>query len=592
VSVDWLVRSRVALAFALAGVVLLGFSPVLHNGFVGYDDPDYVTQNPQVAAGLSWRLVAWAFTTAHASNWHPLTWISHALDCSLFGLAPAGHHFTSLLLHAANTALLFLWLSAATGFLGRSAFVALAFGLHPLHVESVAWVAERKDVLSAFFSLLALLAYISYAREPSPRRYALVAFAFIAGLLSKPMVVTLPVLLLAIDRWPLKRTEPWRRLIVEKLPLLLLSGMSAVVTLWAQRAGGSVAALNALPFELRNQNAGFAYLAYIGKTLWPVNLAVFYPFPMHGLAPWKLALTSLVLPAVGWLAWRTRRGHPWIAVGWIWYVVALLPVIGLVQVGMQAMADRYVYIPMIGLLIPIVWELARLPMAKWAAPLVLAALAALSWRQISFWRDGVTLWTHALAATSDNFVAHDNLGVELDALGRHEEALAQYRETLRIAPGDRNGESNYAQASFAKGERLFTAGQPDDALAAFREGLRYRPANALAHSYVGAILTERGDLPGAMTEFRQALAIDPTLARAYMGLGVALARSGRTADAERALQQSVAHDPSSVEANFDLGLIEAALGKRAEAIASLDRALRIDPNYAPAREARAMLSRH
>jgi protein O-mannosyl-transferase len=586
------VRSRVALAFVLAGVVFLCFSPVLRNGFVGYDDPDYVTRNPQVAAGLSWRLVAWAFTTPHASNWHPLTWISHALDCSLFGLAPSGHHLTSLLLHAINTALLFWWLSSATGLRGRSAFVALVFGLHPLHVESVAWIAERKDVLSAFFLFLALIAYTAYARRPSPARYLVVAAAFIAGLLSKPMVVTLPLLLLAIDRWPLQRTEPWRRLIVEKLPLLVLSALSAGVTLWAQRAGGSVASLDALPFALRNRNAGFSYVAYIAKTLWPVNLAVFYPFPLHGLAPWKLAAVTVVVPALGWLAWHTRRSHPWIAAGWIWYVVTLLPVVGLVQVGMQAMADRYMYLPMIGLLIPIAWELSRLPMARWAAPLALAGLAVLSWHQISFWRDGVTLWTHALGVTSDNFVAHDNLGVELDTLGRHDEALAQYRETLRIQPGDRNGETNFAQASFAKGERLFTAARPDEAIAAFREGLRYRPGNALAHSYVGAILTERGELPAAMTEFRQALAIDPTLARAYMGLGVALARSGRTADAERALQQSVAHDPASVEANYDLGLIEAALGKRAEAIASLDRALRIDPDYAPAREAIVMLSRH
>jgi protein O-mannosyl-transferase len=592
VLVGWRFHSRVALAFLIAGVVLLCFSPVLRNGFVGYDDPDYVTRNPQVIAGLSWRLVAWAFTTPHASNWHPFTWISHALDCSLFGLAPAGHHLTSLLLHAANTALLFLWLSAATGFFGRSAFVALVFGLHPLHVESVAWVAERKDVLSAFFMLLALIAYTRYASSPSAARYLLIVAAFIAGLLSKPMIVTLPVLLLVIDRWPLKRTESWGRLIVEKLPLLLLSGLSAAMTLWAQRAGGSVATLNALPFELRDHNGGFSYLVYIAKTFWPVDLAVFYPFPLHGLAPWKLTLTSFVAPAVGWLAWRTRHTRPWIAVGWIWYFVALLPVIGLVQVGMQAMADRYMYIPMIGLLIPITWELARLPVARWAAPLVLATLAVVSWRQISVWRDGVTLWTHTLAVTSDNFVAHDNLGVELDALGRHDEALAQYRETLRIEPGDRNGEANYAQASFAKGERLFNAGHPDEALSAFREGLHYSSGNALAHSYVGAILTERGDLPGAMAEFRQALALNPSLARAYMGLGVALARSGRTVDAERALQQSIEHDPSSVEANYDLGLIEAALGKRGDAIASMNRALRIDPNYAPAREALAMLSRH
>ncbi len=584
--------NRAAISLAIAAGVLVCFLPALRNGFVGYDDPDYVTRNPQVIAGLSWRLVTWSFTTAHASNWHPLTWISHALDCSLFGLAPAGHHLTSLLLHAANAALLFLWLSGATGLRGRSAFVALAFGLHPLHVESAAWVAERKDVLSAFFLLLALLAYTRYARRPSVLGYAWVAAAFAAGLLAKPMVITLPPLLLAIDRWPLKRSEPWSQLIVEKLPLAALSALSAAMTLWAQHAGGSVAALGALPLGLRAQNAAFSYVAYLGKMLWPVNLAAFYPFPQRGIAAWQVAAALALLAALSWLAWHTHRTHPWIAAGFTWYAVTLIPVIGLVQVGMQAMADRYMYIPMIGVLIAIAWECAKAPAARWAAPFALLALAAVTWHQIPFWHDGVTLWTRAIEVTHDNFVAHDNLGVELDALGRHDEALAEYRETLRIEPGDRNGEANYAQASFAKGERLFTAGHADGALDAFREGLRYRPANALAHSYAGAILTDRGDLPAALAEFRRALTLDPTLARAYMGMGVALARAGRTADAERAMLQSVARDASSVEANFDLGLIEAALGKQADAIAALDRALRIDPNYAPAREARAALSRH
>jgi protein O-mannosyl-transferase len=330
----------------------------------------------------------------------------------------------------------------------------------------------------------------------------------------------------------------------------------------------------------------------MGKTAWPVHPAAFYPFPFDGVAAWKVAAAAVVLAGMAFAAWIVRRTHPWIATGWIWYAVMLFPVIGIVQAGMQAMADRYMYLPMIGLLIPIAWELARFAAARWAAPLALAALAALTWQQISYWRDGVTLWTHALAVTRDNFVAHDNLGVELDALGRADEALEQYRETLRIRPQDRHGQSNYAQASFAKGERLFTSGHPADALAAFREGLRYRPGNAPAHSYVGAILTESGNPEAAIGEFRQALGIDPDLARAYMGLGVALARTGRVAEAERALRQSIARDSSSVEAFYDLGLIEAAQGRRADAIAAMERALRIDPNYAPAREAMAALTGH
>jgi tetratricopeptide (TPR) repeat protein len=586
------VRSnRLAIALLLACAVLICLSPILRNGFVSYDDPDYVIRNPAVSRGLSWRLLAWAFTTPYANNWHPLTWISHAADCTLFGMAPAGHHLTSLLLHAANAALLFLWLSAATGFLARSAFVALAFGLHPLHVESVAWVAERKDVLCGFFFLLALIAYTRYAKAPSPGRYLWVMAALVLALLSKPMATTLPLLLLIADRWPLQRAEPWRRLVREKIPMFAISAAAAAATLWAQLVGGAVAGFQGLPAGLRIENALVSYAAYLGKTIWPVNLAVFYPFPMHGIPLWRIAAASTLLLAISCLAWRTRRDHPWIAAGWVWFVVMLLPVIGLVQAGMQAMADRYLYLPMIGLLFAITWELARLRAAQWAAPFALAACAAVSWHQIPFWRDGIALWSHTLAVTTDNFVAHDNLGVELDALGRPEDALRQYREALRIQPGDRIGEGNYAQANFAQGERLFTAGQRDAALGAFREGLRHRPANALAHSYVAAILTQQNQLTAAIGEFRAALALDPKLARAQMGLGVALARSGQMEAAVFALQESVRDDPSSVEAHYDLGLIEAALGKRDEAVRSFDRALRLDPEYAPARAARSELSR-
>jgi Flp pilus assembly protein TadD len=566
-------------------MVFLCFSPTVRNGFVGYDDPEYVTDNGHVSTGLTARNVEWAFTTAHSSNWHPLTWLSHALDCELFGLAPAGHHFTSLLLHVANTLLLFLWL----------ANVALVFGLHPLHVESVAWVSERKDVLSTLFWMLTLLAYSAYARKPGVARYCLVAALFAAGLLSKPMLVTVPLLLLLLDGWPLSRTERLSRLVWEKLPLLALSALSCAAAVWAERQSGSVATIEQLPIGLRLSNAAVSYIRYLLKTVWPANLAVFYPFPLNGIAVWKVAGSLLLLAGVSWLAFAVRRRHPWLSVGWYWYVLTLLPVIGIVQVGMQAMADRYLYVPMIGLLIAVTWECGEISARSkvWArslsvaAALVLSACAVLSWRQIHFWKDGVVLFRHALEVTQDNFTAHNNLGVELDRRGRFEEALVHYRETLRIKPGDRHGEANYAQANFAKGERLFGQGALRDALASFQEGIRYRPRNALAHTYAGLILSQLHQPDAAIAEFHQALGIDPTLARAHMGLGVVLAWSGQAEEAERAFQAAVLHDPANVEAHYDLGLVQMSLGRNLEALESYGGALRLKPDFGPAHAARA-----
>jgi tetratricopeptide (TPR) repeat protein len=547
----------------LALAVLAVFSPVLRNGFVGYDDPDYVTSNPRVNTGLTMENARWALTAAHAGNWHPLTWFSHQLDCSLFGLDPAGHHFTSLLLHALNTALLFLWLAGATGRRGRSAFVALAFGLHPLHVESVAWVAERKDVLSTLFLMLALLAYSAYVKQPGTARFFLVAALLAAGLMAKPMVVTLPLLLWMLDLWPYRRRGRPGALLLEKLPLLALSAVACVLTLWAQRQGGSVAELDRLPLSPRLANAAVSYVRYLGKTVWPSGSAVFYPFPFHGL-PWWLPVLSLAgLAVAAGIAFAARRERPWLALGLGWYLVALLPVIGVVQVGMQAMADRYMYVPMIGLLIAMAWQggewLDGWHAPPWLAPAIatvaLFGCAALSWRQLQVWKDGIALFTHALQVTRDNFVAHDNLGVELDRAGRFDEALAQYRETLRIRPGDRNGEQNYAMASFAQGERLLARGSLDEALACFREGLRYRPNSAAAHTYAGLILTQQNRITEAIPELRRAIQLDPTQSRAYVGLGVALARDGQLAEAEQILEEAVRLDPANREARYDLDLI-------------------------------------
>jgi protein O-mannosyl-transferase len=578
-----LVRSRILVCALLAALVFAAYLPSLRNGFTGYDDPDYVTANPRVNTGLTAANVAWAFGAAHAGNWHPLTWISHMADCTLFGLSPIVHHLDSLLLHIATTLLLFLWLTSATGATARSALVALVFGLHPVHVESVAWISERKDVLSAFFLILTLLAYTAYTRRPGAARYSLTLALFAAGLLSKPMLVTLPVLLLLIDRWPLRRPFSLR----DKLPLAALSAASCALTVWAQQKGGTISAISQLPLAIRLSNAATSYLRYLGKTIWPVRLAAFYPFP--GSIPWWAIAGSLAaLAAISFAAFRLRITHPWIAAGWSWYLLTLLPVIGLVQVGMQAMADRYLYVPMIGLLIAFSWELPQ-RLTGPAAVVAAAGCALLTWNQVQVWKDGVTLWTHAIAVTERNFVAHDNLGVELDRAGRREEALAQYREAVAIRPGDRNAERNYAQANFAAGERRLTQGDLVEALSLFREGLRHDPRQPLAHTYAGLILTQQHQLAGAIEEFRLAIALDPASSRAHMGLGVALAWSERPADAERELRTAVRGDPASVEAWFDLGLVQAALGQRREALESLDTALRLNPNFAGAREAGAKL---
>ena len=554
-----LVKSRYTplLAGLLAGfAVFVAFAPALRNGFVGYDDPDYVVDNPHVRTGLTARTAAWALTAAHANNWHPLTWMSHALDVSLFGMAPAGHHLTSVLLHVVNTLLLFVWLHGLTGRMGRSLFVALAFGLHPLHVESVAWIAERKDPFSTLFWMLALLAYTSYARRPGIARYLLVSMLLALGLMSKQMLVTLPLALLLLDWWPLGRGLN-RRTVLEKVPLLALSAMASAAALWAQRAGGALASTDQLPLPLRLSNATVSYLRYVAKFAWPTHLSVSYPLSSSGIPTWKVAACLAVLVAVSILVVALRRRFPWLAAGWGWYMVTLIPVIGIVQVGMQAMADRYMYVPMIGLLIAIAWQAAESFHGRWVAvpaAAVLALWGMATWQQVHVWRDGLTLFEHAVAATPESFVAHDNLGVELDRRGRYEEALAQYGETLRLKPGDRNGMRNYAMANFAKGERLTAAGKVEESLAAYRE----------------------------------AIAADPALASAHMALGVALSALGRNQEARRQFEQTVQLDPSNAEAYYDLGLMLAGEGDNAGALEQFDAAVRLRPAFGGAHLASSM----
>jgi len=420
---------------ALALLTLLAWLPTLHNGFVNLDDGFYVTGNPWVLKGLTREGLAWTLTANVANNWHPLTLVSHMLDVQIFGLHAAGHHGTSLALHIANVLLLFAVLRGMTGAPGRSALVAALFAVHPTHVESVAWVAERKDVLSALFWILAMGAWTAWTRRPSTGRYLLVMVLMILGLASKPMVVTLPFALLLLDLWPLDRLQlGWRRLILEKLPLLALSAASSLVTLRYQTT--SMVSLDLLPWTFRLSNAAVSYAAYLGKTLFPWHLAVFYP--ILAIPAWKVVGSLALLLAITALAvWKARR-FPWLLTGWLWFLGTLVPVIGLVQVGRQAMADRYLYLPSIGLFLALVWGIAELVKPR-RVRIAVAAVAVLllatgTWMQVRSWRDSVTLYRHALAVTENNYVAHVGLAKALVAKRDWDGAAEQFRAAIALRP--------------------------------------------------------------------------------------------------------------------------------------------------------------
>ena len=466
-------RRTLVLGLLLVLVTLAVYNPVSRNGFVGYDDEGYVTENPHTQAGLSWRTISWAFTTWDLANWHPLTWMSHALDCQLFHLNPTGHHYTSLLFHSANVLLLFLILQWFTGYTWRSLMVAALFALHPLNVESVAWVAERKNVLCMFFFLLAVTAYGWYVRKPGVARYLVVAVLFSAGLMSKPMVITLPLLLLLLDYWPLGRirfadnggsqdqtsslassTQPVSRLCLEKIPLLALSAGSAIITMIAQNVGGAVVSTAAVSPLLRLENAIVCYVRYIGKMVWPSNLVPIYPFP-HALPKWEVASSAILLVAVT-LAVLKYRETRYLFVGWFWFLGTMVPMIGLVQVGNQAMADRYMYLPVIGLFVMIIWGAGELASARHinagylatAGLLVLCGFSAVTRNQIHYWQDGFSLWTHTLAVSPHNFVAENNLAVTLIKHGRRDEAIPHFRIAAALEPTDPTSQLNlgiYAQ---------------------------------------------------------------------------------------------------------------------------------------------------
>jgi protein O-mannosyl-transferase len=470
---------------------LLVFWQVRNFDFVKYDDGLYIYENPHVLNGLTEDGVIWAFTTNHSANWHPLTWLSLMLDCQLFGANPGWMHLMNLILHLANTLLLFAVFRKMTGALWQSAFVAAAFAIHPMHVESVAWIAERKDVLSTLFLLLTLAAYVSYVRRPGLVRYVLTVLLFASGLLAKPMLVTLPFLLLLLDYWPLGRFDSHQtikassrqkrqsspapdkrrilyRAIIEKIPFIAFSVVSSVITFLVQRSGGAMVGIDVLPLKLKFANAFLSYARYISKMFWPQNLAVFYPFDVRTIQSWQVVLCALLMIVVSVLAIRFGRKQRYLPVGWFWFVGTLIPVIGLVQVGGQSLADRYTYISYIGLFIMIAWGLPEL-LSKWpqrknalglSMVIVLTTLGICTHQQVSFWNNSFTLFSHAIEVTQNNYVAHDSIGVAYNSLGRYQDAIESYKQAIKIKP-------DYADAHYNLGVAYLEMGDKNSALAEF-----------------------------------------------------------------------------------------------------------------------------
>jgi tetratricopeptide (TPR) repeat protein len=492
------------------------FIQTLRYDFVNYDDPHYVYQNTRVTSGINFANVAWAFTHVHSENWHPLTTITHMLDCQLHGLNAGWHHFTNVLLHCIAVVLLFVALQRMTGALCRSAFVSAVFAVHPLHVESVAWISERKDVLSALFFMLTLLAYLHYTRARSIGRYLTVALLVALGLMSKPMLVTLPFVLLLLDYWPLGRFEAHKSntgrqvllLVLEKIPLIALSAVSSLVTFLAQR--GAIGWTEQLPVSTRISNALVAYVVYIRQMFWPAGLAVFYPHPENRLPVWEISLALIVLVGITAAAFVFRKKAPYFVTGWLWYLGMLVPVIGLVQVGWQGHADRYTYLPQIGLYIAVTWAVTDLT-RSWrfprtalgaAAVLIVGALSCRAWLQTSSWRDSETLFTHALAVTSNNDVALNNLGIIFLDKGQLDDAISKLQAAIDLRPENAPAHDNLAKA-------LLKKGQVAEAMVHYRKFLELQPANVEARNTLGTVLIQQGHVREAVDQWQEVLALQP-----------------------------------------------------------------------------------
>jgi protein O-mannosyl-transferase len=516
---------NICISICIAALTWLVFSQTLRHDFVNYDDPRYVYENTRITSGLSMSGIAWAFTHIHSMNWHPLTTISHMLDCQLYGLKAGWHHFTNVLLHTLAAILLFLALQQMTGTAWRSAFVTAVFAIHPLRVESVAWIAERKDVLSGVFFMLTLLAYVYYVRLPRVSRFLVVVFVFACGLMSKPMLVTLPFVLLLLDYWPLARIKGqlWKR-VLEKIPLIALSAVSSIITFLVQK--GAVGHTEELPILERINNAVVSYVLYIWQMIWPVNLAVFYPHPENRLPLWEIVSCLVLLICATGVAIALRKRRPYLITGWLWYLGMLIPVIGLVQVGWQGRADRYTYLPQIGLYIVATWSVVDLTafyrhqrtVLSTTAILVVAALTSSAWVQTSYWRDSERLFRHAAAVTTNNDVADNNLGIVFLGQGKVDDAISLLQRATDLRPDNSPAHENLAKA-------LLQKGRVTEALIHYRKLLELQPDNMEVHNIVGTVLVQQGRVAEGVEEWQKVLATQPDNGNATSNLAWVLATS-------------------------------------------------------------------
>jgi protein O-mannosyl-transferase len=587
------------MAILLVLVTIAVYWPATRCDFVNYDDQDYVTENLHVQGGLNREGLKWAFLNPVSANWHPLTMLSHMLDCQLFGLNPWGHHLINVLFHSLNVALVFLLLRHLTGAIWRSLMVAAVFAIHPLHVESVAWVSERKDVLSGFFGLLSLIAYVRHVRKPEVRSqksrtnlpaswvfflspfYWLSLFFLALGLMSKPMLVTWPFVLLLLDYWPLerfKRSRVWL-LMMEKIPFFVLAAAASVVTFLVQKQGGSL--VENLPLGARIGNALISYCCYLGKMFWPTNLAVFYPHPGY----WprvNVLLAGVFLCGISVLFFVKRGRYPFLLMGWLWFAGTLVPMIGLVQTGMQAMADRHTYLPSLGVLILTIWgvyELTRgwryhqIALSAAGSAAIVLCIAATR-QQIGYWKDSETLFRHALAVTENSYIAHENLGMTLVKKGQIGEAIIQLREAIRLKP-------DFAEAHYNLGTTLAKNGQTDEAIIQFQEAIRLKPDDAEARNNLGAVLL-KDQTDEAIIQFQKAIRIKPDDAKAHNNLGIALGRNGQIDEAISQYREAIRLKPDDAALHYNLGNAFLKKGQTEEAISEYQEAIRLKPDYADA----------